>query len=76
VGRNIRFYVTPTQASWLNRIEGQFMALKEFALNNSDFRSREEQILAILRYLDWRNRKRDISLADWKEYNRQQARPA
>jgi hypothetical protein len=72
----IRFYVTPTQASWLNRIESQFTALKEFALNNSDFRSHEEQIEAILRYLDWRNRKRGISLADWQEYKRQQARPA
>jgi len=75
-GHNVRFYVTPTQASWLNRIEGQFTAVKEFALNNSDYRSHEEQIEAILRYLDWRNRRRGISLADWVEYKRQQAIPA
>jgi hypothetical protein len=73
---NVRFYVTPTQASWLNRIESQFTELKEFALNNSDYRSHEEQIRAILHYLDWRNRKRGISLADWRAYQRQQAIPA
>jgi len=54
----VRFYQTPTNGSWLNRIESQFTALKEFALNNSDYRSHEEQIVAILSYLDWRNRKR------------------
>jgi len=54
----------------------QFTAVKEFALNNSDYRSHEEQIEAILRYLDWRNRRRGISLADWVEYKRQQAIPA
>ena len=69
---NMRLYLTPTNASWLNRIECQFTALKEFALNNSDYRSHEEQILAILSYLDWRNRKRGISVQDWKEYQRQQ----
>jgi transposase len=69
---NLRLYLTPTNASWLNRIECQFTALKEFALNNSDYRSHEEQILAILSYLEWRNRKRGISVEDWKEYQRQQ----
>jgi transposase len=75
-GHNIRLYFTPSQASWLNRIESQFTALKEFALSNSDFRSHEEQIEAILMYLDWRNRKRGISVQDWREYKRQQAVPA
>ena len=46
-GHNVRFYFTPSQTSWLNRIESQFTALKEFALNNSDYRSHEEQIEAI-----------------------------
>lgn len=72
-GHNIRLYFTPSQASWLNRIEAQFTALKEFALSNSDFRSHEEQIEAVLMYLDWRNRKRGISVQDWREYRRQQA---
>src|SRR5262249_42528499 len=69
---NMRLYLTPTNASWLNRIECQFTALKEFALNNSDYRSHEEQILAILSYLEWRNRQRGISVQDWKEHQRQQ----
>jgi hypothetical protein len=56
-GHNVRFYFTPSQPSWLNRIESPFTALKEFALNHSDFRSHEEQIVAILRHLDWRDRK-------------------
>lgn len=67
----MRLYLVPTNASWLNRIEGQFTALKEFALNNSDYRSYEEQTEAILRYLDWRNGRRGISLTDWKDYQRQ-----
>jgi transposase len=72
-GHNVRFYFTPSQTSWLNRIESQFTALKEFALNNSDFRSHEEQIEAILSYLDWRNRKRPIARKDWREYKREHA---
>lgn len=48
---NIRFYLTPTQASWLNRIECQFTALKKFALENSDFRTHEEQQQSIESYL-------------------------
>jgi transposase len=75
-GHNIRLYLTPSQASWLNRIESQFTALKEFALSNADFRSHEEQIEAILSYLGWRNRKRGISQEDWNEYKRQHAVPA
>ncbi len=75
-GHNVRFYFTPSQTSWLNRIESQFTALKEFALNNSDYRSHQEQIEAILRYLDWRNRKRAIALTDWKEHRRDHAVPA
>jgi transposase len=73
LGHNVRFYYTPTQTSWLNRIESQFTALKDFALNNSDFRTHEEQIEAILSYLDWRNRKRPISRKDWRDYQREHA---
>jgi transposase len=52
---NIRFYLTPTQASWLNRIECHLTALKKFALANSDFRSHEAQQQSIEDYLSWRN---------------------
>ena len=53
---NVCFYLTPTNGSWLNRIESQFTALKKFALQPSDFPSHEEQQAAIESYLAWRNR--------------------
>jgi len=67
-GHNIKFYWTPTNASWLNRIECHFTALKKFALDNTDHRSHQEQQEAIEQYLSWRNRKRDISVQNWKAY--------
>jgi transposase len=69
---NMRFYFTPTEGSWLNRIESHFTALKKFALESSDHRSHEEQQEAIKSYLAWRNRKRTLSCQSWKEYKRQQ----
>lgn len=59
---DIRFYWTPTGASWLNRIECHFTALRKFALDNTDYRSHEEQQAAIQSYLAWRNGRRHISL--------------
>ena len=67
---NIEFYWTPTNASWLNRIECHFTALKKFALDNTDYRSHAEQEAAIEQYLSWRNRKRNISVQSWKSYRR------
>jgi len=67
---NITFYWTPTNASWLNRIECHFTTLKKFALDNTDYRSHKEQQEAIEQYLSWRNRKRDISIQSWKTYRR------
>jgi len=67
-GHNIKFYWTPTNASWLNRIECHFTALKKFALDNTDYRSHQEQQEAIEQYLSWRNHKRDISVQNWKAY--------
>jgi transposase len=66
----IRFFFTPTNASWLNRIECHLTALRKFALDNSDFRAHTDQQKAIERYLEWRNRKRNISLQAWKTYKR------
>jgi transposase len=65
---NIRVYWTPTNGSWLNRIESQFTALKKFALQPSDYRSHEEQQAAIESYLAWRNRSRDLSITAWRAY--------
>jgi transposase len=70
VQHHIKFYWTPTNASWLNRIESHFTALRKFALDNTDYRSHQEQQEAIERYLSWRNRVRNISLEDWKSYRR------
>lgn len=67
---HIKFYWTPTNASWLNRIECHFTALKKFALDNTDYRSHAEQQEAINHYLSWRNRNRDISMQSWKTYCR------
>jgi len=59
---NVRLYFTPTNASWLNRIECHFGPLKKFALNNSDHRSHAEQEAAIMSYITWRNRRRPIGV--------------
>lgn len=67
----VRFYFTPSNASWLNRIECHFTALRKFALDNSDFRTHEEQEEAVEQYLAWRNGNRDISLKNWRSYRRQ-----
>jgi transposase len=67
---NVRIYLTPTNGSWLNRIECQFTALKKFALTPSDYRDHEEQQAAIESYLTWRNHARDLSITAWNQYKR------
>ena len=65
---NVELAYVPTNASYLNRIECHFTALRYFALNGTDHRSHEEQNSMIRRYIAWRNRNkhndelRDISL--------------
>ncbi len=73
---NIRVYLTPTNGSWLNRIECQFTALKKFALQPSDHPSHEEQQAAIESYLTWRNRYRDLSITAWRQFKRENSRAA
>ena len=46
----------PFYASWLNRIEAQFTALRYFALDGTDHASHHEQARMIRRYITWRNR--------------------
>ena len=48
---NVAFVFTPTNASWLNRIECHFTDLRKFALNNSDHADHEDQQAAIESYL-------------------------
>ena len=62
----VRLYFTPTNASWLNRIECEFTALKRSALDNSDFHTHDELQASILTYLSWRNGKRRLSIQPWK----------
>jgi len=65
---NVELAYVPTNASFLNRIECHFAALRYFALDGTDHRNHEEQNLMIRRYLIWRNANtddeelRDISL--------------
>jgi transposase len=68
----VKFYFTATNASWMNRIESQFTELKEFALNNSDYRTHETLQEAIELYLQWRNGDRPITRQSWQEFKRQQ----
>jgi len=65
---NIRFYWTPTEASWLNRIECHLTALRKFTLDDTDYHSHEEQQAAIESYLRWRNGERPLDILDWETY--------
>ncbi len=56
---NVELAYVPTNASWLNRIECQFAALRYFALDGTDHRSHHEQNSMIRRYIAWRNRHTD-----------------
>jgi transposase len=53
---NVELAYVPTNASWLNRIESQFQALRYFALDGTDHKSHGEQNSMIRRYIIWRNR--------------------
>jgi transposase len=52
---NVEIAYTPTNSSWLNRIEAQFTALRYFTLDGTDHASHEEQASTIRRYIIWRN---------------------
>jgi transposase len=56
---NVELAYVPTNASFLNRIECHFTALRYFALNGTDHHSHEEQNSMIRRYIAWRNRHKD-----------------
>ena len=52
---NVEIAYTPTNSSWLNRIEAQFAALRYFTLDGTDHASHKEQGSMIRRYIIWRN---------------------
>jgi hypothetical protein len=42
---------TPTNSSWLNRVEARFTAMRYFALDSTDHASHEEQASLIRCYI-------------------------
>jgi transposase len=52
---HVELAYTPTNASYLNRIEGHFAALRYFTLDGTDHTSHAEQASMIRRYITWRN---------------------
>ena len=52
---NAEIACTPTNSSWLNRIEAQFTALRYFALDGTGHTTHEKQASMIRRYIIWRN---------------------
>jgi transposase len=52
---NVELAYTPFYASWLNRIEAQFQALRYFALDGTDHPTHQAQARMISRYIRWRN---------------------
>lgn len=53
---NVELADTPTNASYLKRIQRQFAALRCFAVDGTDHASHAEQGLTIRRFIAWRNR--------------------
>ncbi len=53
---DVELVFLPTNASWLNRIECHFTALRKFAIRNSNYQNHKEIGSAIRRYLIWRNK--------------------
>jgi transposase len=53
---NVEIAYTPTNSSWLNRIEAQLTALRYFTLDGTDHADHREQASMIRRYIAWRNR--------------------
>jgi transposase len=52
---NVEISYTPSNASWLNRIEAQFTALRNFALDGTDHTTHKEQASMVRRYIIWLN---------------------
>jgi transposase len=65
---NVELAYVPFYASWLNRIEAQFQALRYFALDGTDHPSHHEHGRMLRRYITWQNRNaRDRALRELVE---------
>ena len=53
---NVELVFLPTNASWLNKIECHFTALKKFAIRNSNYSNHKELASTIRKYIRWRNK--------------------
>jgi transposase len=53
---DVELVFTPTNASWLNRIEAEFTALRYFTLDGSDYPTHAAQEAAIAGYVRWTNK--------------------
>nr|WP_246112236.1 hypothetical protein [Streptomyces hawaiiensis] len=56
---SVEIAYTPTNSSWLHRIEAQFTTLRYFTLDGTDHATHKEQGSMISRYIIWRNRHGD-----------------
>ena len=54
---DVELVFTPSNASWLNRIEAEFTHLRYFTLNGSDYPSHAAQEAAISGYIRWTNQR-------------------
>ncbi|UXX91213.1 transposase [Streptomyces sp. AD2-2] len=52
----VEIVYTPTNSSWLNRIEARFTALRYFVLDGTDHASHNSQASMIRRCIIWRNK--------------------
>lgn len=52
---NVKLVFTPTNASWLNRIECQFTEVKKFVFENTYYQEHYEVEQAIKQFLNYRN---------------------
>jgi hypothetical protein len=59
---DIELVFLPTNASWLNRIECHFSALRKFAIRNSNYQCHKELASSIRRYIIWRNKNQEDNM--------------
>jgi transposase len=54
---NVTLVWTPTNASWLNRIECQFTEIKKFVFENSNHQSHKKMYIALTKFITYRNKR-------------------
>ncbi len=72
---NVELCFTPTYGSWANPIEAHFGPLREFVLNNSNYKNHAALSRAVHAYLRWRNANtRDPKVLELERKKRAQMR--